>query len=561
MPGFEHSSLEYIQQIRNDLRDRYREGFPIFKELLQNADDAEASCLHLGWFSGFPHIAHPLLKGPALFVVNDGEFKPVDQAGIRRIGISAKASNQAAIGKFGLGLKSVFHLCEAFFYFWSEPNTFEILNPWHGTTPPIHENWERDDTSFASEARQAIIECLESLGLRDVRDWLCLWIPLRQRHHCGEVSPIVNNHPGDENGRLESILPLNSAYEISEALPLLRNLETVSAWNAGTDGCLEMLFQVKLNQGATRCRYRGSGQGIPRIDREERFPMQGTMSETECGEAISVRYAGFEMMAGLPIFCRLLQSEYWPTVITINRESGAEQENREKADPHCAAYFVETPAEGRGSLRIQRAVFLPVGDPKETQPCEGKSDFTLMLHGYFFSNAGRTDIEISKDGIGDTVNNEAEVRSKWNYELFVSGTLPLVIPALNQFAKEGKLSEEKVLRLTEALEKSDTFSQYQESICRDAQWVRRLTVSGTTWEQLNSSHTEILEIPPPPNSAPNRPDEVFPILRELASEHVITFCDAPRLTTQKAASRWSPEYWCKFCMLFQLKPYLKIGAC
>lgn len=532
MPGFEHSSLEYIQQIRNDLRDRYREGFPIIKELLQNADDAEASCLHLGWFSGFPHIAHPLLKGPALFVVNDGKFKPVDQDGIRRIGISVKASNRAAIGKFGLGLKSVFHLCEAFFYFWSESDTFEILNPWHGTTPPIHGNWELDDASFASETRQVVVECLESLGLHDFRDWLCLWIPLRQKQHCGEVPAIVEEYPGDERERQESILGLNPAHEISKALPMLRHLKSVSVWNLGTDGSSEMLFQVNLEDDATRCRYRGHEQGISTTTHTDQLLLKGTVNQC--------LYAGFEQTLILPIFDRLRRSEYWPTVFGID-STGTEQPNEEKADPHCAAYFVETPAEGRGSLRIQQAVFLPVGDPKETKPCEGNSDFTLMLHGYFFPNAGRTDIEIPKHEIAEAVNNESDVRSKWNYELFVRGTLSLVIPALNGFVKEGNLSEEKVRSLTKALEKSDTFSQHREFICRDTQWVRKLTASGTAWKQLDSPHAEILEIPPPPNSAPNRPDEVFPNLREIASEHVIVFHEDPRLTTQKAASKWSPE--------------------
>lgn len=533
MPGFEHSSLEHIQQIRNDLRDRYREGFPILKELLQNADDAEASRLHLGWFSGFPHIAHPLLKGPALFVVNDGKFKSVDQDGIRRIGISAKASDRAAIGKFGLGLKSVFHVCEAFFYLWSEPDTFKILNPWYGESSLYHKDWEWDETSsIPNDARQAIVGCLESARLLNCPNWFCLWVPFRQEQHRGEVPAIVEEYPRDEKKRQESILGLNPAHEISKALPMLRHVKSVSAWNLGSDRSSEMLFQVDLEDGATRCRYRGHEQGISTATHPDQLLLKGIVNQC--------MYAGYEQTLILPIFDKLRRSRFWPTVFGID-STGAEQQNEEKAEPHCAAYFVETPAEDRGSLQIQQAVFLPVGDPKETKPCEGKSDFTLMLHGYFFPNAGRTGIEIPEDEIADAVNNETEVRLKWNYALFVSGTLPLIIPALNRFVKEGNLSEEKVRSLTEALEKSDTFKQYRDSICEATQWVRRLTDCGTAWEQLGSSHTEILEIPPPPDSAPNRLDEVFPNLRELARQHVITFCDAPRLTAQKTASKWTPE--------------------
>ena len=546
MPGFEHSSLEHIQQIRNDLRDRYQEGFPILKELLQNADDAEASCLHLGWFSGFPHIAHPLLKGPALFVVNDGKFKSVDQDGIRRIGISAKASDRAAIGKFGLGLKSVFHVCEAFFYFWSDPDTFKILNPWYGEASLYHKDWEWDETSsIPNDARQAIVGCLESARLLNCPNWFCLWVPFRQEQHRGEVPAIVEEYPRNEKERQESILGLNPAHEISKALPMLRHLKSVSAWNLGTDGSTEMLFQVNLEEGATRCRYRGPEQGISSTTHTDKLLLKGTVNQC--------LYAGFEQTLIRPIFDRLRRSEYWPTVFGID-STGTEQPNEEKADPHCAAYFVETPTEGRGSLQIQQAVFLPVGNPKETKPCKGESDFTLMLHGYFFPNAGRTGIEIPEDEIADTAKNETEVRLSWNRELYVRGALPLIIPALNRFVTEGNLAEEKVRNLTETLEKSDTFSQHRASICRDSQWVRRLTASGTAWEELDSLHTEFLEIPPPPNSAPNRPDEVFPNLRELARQHVITFSDAPRLTAQKAASKWSTE------MLTQLLPDISVEA-
>ena len=181
---------------------------------------------------------------------------------------------------------------------------------------------------------------------------------------------------------------------------------------------------------------------------------------------------------------------------------------------------MEKPAESRGSLRIQQAVFLPVGDPKETKPCEGKSDFTLMLHGYFFPNAGRTDIEIPEDEIADAVNNETDVRSKWNYALFVKGTLPLVIPALERFVIEGRLAEEKVSRLTESLQKSDTFNQYRQFICREAQWVREIKRfrrrMGSTWiVQLKKSLRFLFRQVAPQIAL----IEFSPNLREIARQH------------------------------------------
>jgi hypothetical protein len=42
MPDFHISPISIVNQIKSNLQDRYDSGYPILKELLQNADDAEA---------------------------------------------------------------------------------------------------------------------------------------------------------------------------------------------------------------------------------------------------------------------------------------------------------------------------------------------------------------------------------------------------------------------------------------------------------------------------------------------------------------------------------------
>jgi hypothetical protein len=149
--GVRHSPLSDVQQIR-DLVQRYHFGFPIIKELLQNADDAGATRLEIGWQPGLPQARHPLLDGPALFVLNNGPFTAKNAEAIEHIGLSDKGSQRAAIGKFGFGLKSVFHLCEAFFYLYSkqEPaagyfplDDARLFNPWQGSDPArsYHREW------------------------------------------------------------------------------------------------------------------------------------------------------------------------------------------------------------------------------------------------------------------------------------------------------------------------------------------------------------------------------------------------------------------------------------
>jgi hypothetical protein len=119
-----------INLIRENLNDRYRRGFPVIKELIQNADDAGATRFDFGVSPGLPHASHSLLQGPALVVANNGRFTDEDATAINSIGLSNKPAEHGTIGKFGLGLKSIFHFCEAFFYCHSEQEVLRLVNPW-----------------------------------------------------------------------------------------------------------------------------------------------------------------------------------------------------------------------------------------------------------------------------------------------------------------------------------------------------------------------------------------------------------------------------------------------
>jgi len=86
-----------IKQITQNLRDRYKSGFPIIKEIIQNADDAFASRIDLILIQGGVDAPHPLLQGPALVVINDGNVTNEDVRAINSIGYSSKTGNPYAI--------------------------------------------------------------------------------------------------------------------------------------------------------------------------------------------------------------------------------------------------------------------------------------------------------------------------------------------------------------------------------------------------------------------------------------------------------------------------------
>lgn len=67
-----------LSLIPNNLNDRYSPR-SILRELLQNADDAGAETVVFGWTENTgAHPSHELLQGPAIFVVNDGNFTERD---------------------------------------------------------------------------------------------------------------------------------------------------------------------------------------------------------------------------------------------------------------------------------------------------------------------------------------------------------------------------------------------------------------------------------------------------------------------------------------------------
>ena len=106
-------------RLKNILRD-YKDGLTIIKELLQNADDAEATEVNICYdarqhetdskklfFSGMAE-AH----GPALIVHNNKTFSDDDFKNITKLAAATKQGKALKIGKFGVGFCSVYHMTD-----------------------------------------------------------------------------------------------------------------------------------------------------------------------------------------------------------------------------------------------------------------------------------------------------------------------------------------------------------------------------------------------------------------------------------------------------------------
>ena len=104
-------------RLKNILNE-YKEGVGVFRELVQNADDAGATEVQfvLDWRS---HPTEKLLapgmadcQGPALLVYNNAVFSDEDLVNISKLAGATKREDLEKIGRFGLGFSSVYHFTD-----------------------------------------------------------------------------------------------------------------------------------------------------------------------------------------------------------------------------------------------------------------------------------------------------------------------------------------------------------------------------------------------------------------------------------------------------------------
>ena len=104
-------------RLSNILRE-YKDGLTIIKEMIQNADDAEATEVNI-LYDNRTHPTEKLLfkgmaesHGPALIVHNNSTFTDEDFENITKLAGATKANQPLKIGKFGVGFCSVYHITD-----------------------------------------------------------------------------------------------------------------------------------------------------------------------------------------------------------------------------------------------------------------------------------------------------------------------------------------------------------------------------------------------------------------------------------------------------------------
>ena len=108
---------DLVDRLRGIL-EGYRMQTDVFNELIQNSDDAGASCVKVL----FDYTSHPAITvlqenmgevhGPAMYLFNNAKFTERDFASILKLSSCNKLSDAEKIGRFGVGFNAVYNLTD-----------------------------------------------------------------------------------------------------------------------------------------------------------------------------------------------------------------------------------------------------------------------------------------------------------------------------------------------------------------------------------------------------------------------------------------------------------------
>lgn len=391
-----------FRQIQANLKDRYASGFPVLKELIQNAEDAGARHIRFVAHEGWKDAANPLLRVPGLLVINDGRFEAKDERGILSFADSAKGDEAEAIGRFGFGQKAVFHLCDAFVaHAFGHSTIFSaVINPCLG----VIDNTQAASWDAVGQKDLALLAAEAS----DFRMGFLLWLPLR----CEAIMPAPKLSFTNYQPYLDDLVAefTQHAAELRLILSGLRHLDRISVQ-------LHDETRLVLSRSSDSGRMRGPAD-------KAHFESQSFRGKIDSVAANSSVYVGREACGTSARLEELKESDAWPQVPVFTEQG--EEIRPEKAVAHGAVIITDRADDSLEAIDFDWGVFLPVARATRLEP--SAPGFLILLHGYFFVDSGRRYIEgFDDDSVGDS-----SIYRDWNETLRNEIVLPLLLTELNQ---------------------------------------------------------------------------------------------------------------------------------
>lgn len=460
----------------------------ILKELIQNAEDAEASRMDVFYVPGDPTAHLSLLKEPALLVANNGIFTEEHRDAIRQISLGTKGTEDRSIGRFGKGLKSVFAWCEAFFIIartdpkrgWTSGAICDFFNPWFEWR---HREW---DEEFKGREDSLVLKAEPYLSTNypEGTAWLALWFPLRRRNRDSVDASeewIWSDFPGDDSGFYQAIR--SNLQVLAPSLASLRNLQQINLIDCTVDPHDSFIFEFSLDSQRIPPPNTVPGSVVS---------VDGMIDLRDDKRKVQYQYCGLAGRLRDEEVSRSKGGDDWPKV--VDRKRGQRSVSLPiKGEPHFATLISSRSLDEHelgGTVEVRWCVFFPVGkQPSEKSSIKLgsiRSQVTINLHGFFFLDPERLRI----DGLEDRFDlNGAKPRStsvEWNRIVAVQGTLARLPEAVSSFAKQESFNNLKCRELAGAIRQTWVWSTFGEAICHLHTWRPRWRSGIETWECLSA---------------------------------------------------------------------------
>lgn len=457
-----------ISLIQSTLVDRYKDYFCIVQELLQNADDAGATTVLFGVHEQGLDADHPLAKLPGLFIVNNGPVSRANMEAIFSVAAGDKGSEKTKIGKFGLGMKSVFHACEGFFMFGEGHgnNLFpQFCTPWLGE---YHKDWREKWLSSRESMSKQVAEIIGH-HLPGLKQWFCVWLPLRTVESCGNISPIIGQYP--DRSDWDAFAGREYAAAASRFLPMLKNV-------------VDLRF---LDVSGNKLQYKFSPRG--RLVGSSAARLEGELKKDD-GSITAYEYVGLESVDESSNYTKLKDSPRWPMRSEFLEGRGLVS-YKDKTSPHVAVCILKEP-DANASVTVSPCVFLPLSGVREdlerySVACNGGDSYLVYLHGNFFVDAGRQDFDLgdAKHLMMLEPRDETHLRKAWNRTLFVKSVLPMLVQTLEEAAL--LWSGDSFDSFMMALPQVAYLKTWLGEITVKYRFLKELTVDGWQWRRIPSS--------------------------------------------------------------------------
>lgn len=505
-----------VEELRNNLeRYPFRDGFTVFRELLQNADDAEAAEVILRFSTGWENATNPLLRGPGILLVNDGKFDQTSAEAMNRLGSSPKATDQDAVGRYGLGQKSVFHICDAFIVAGHQYETGVapfVVNPFQNTGKAGDAclSWNElpdSDTALLTHAVDRPVHA---------KSRLFMWFPLRREGLRPKPKSLGVVAADFQPGKLAA---LADKWKLAELMAALRHVRRIEVDVVGVAPVV--------------------------VDRADAQRMIGYRLQTSSGHAFGgtlngrIASVGREFMGESGFRNELRRSDNWPR--TRNLET--DEEERQKALPHAAVVLVADPT-SEGELAIDWSVLLPVAAALQRQPLDARGRVKILLHGYFFVDSGRKSVA-GFDAEEAVESAEKSTRTAWNQALRDELVLPMLPAVLHDGMQQGVLTSDCMTATIAAISRSTFGRDNRHAIAARTSLARVISASPSgsvraDW-QLVPASTNLRPLPAPDETGKIAVARLFPDLLTWASAQELVLIGGPEAALLPSVPIWRDD--------------------